>query len=37
MDRAFRERKLLSDLNIDWAVKTDWFNVENYTAFNPFS
>ena len=37
IDRAFRERKLLSDLDIDWAVKTEWVNVENYTGFNPFN
>lgn len=37
IDRAFTERKLLSDLDVEWAVKTDWINVENYTEFNPFN
>lgn len=36
-DKAFAERKLLSDLDIDWSVKTKWINVENYSCFNPFS
>ncbi|RCW55410.1 Gfo/Idh/MocA family protein [Halanaerobium sp. ST460_2HS_T2] len=37
IDQAFAERKLISDLEqVDWAVKTEWINVENYTAFNPF-
>ena len=37
IDKAFAERKLLSDLDQDWTVSTDWINVENYTAFNPFN
>jgi len=37
IDQAFAERKLLSDLDIDWAVKTEWINVENYPGFNPFN
>lgn len=37
IDQAFAERKLISDLDeVDWAVKTEWVNVENYTGFNPF-
>ncbi|RAK05176.1 putative dehydrogenase [Halanaerobium saccharolyticum] len=36
IDQAFAERKLLSDLDLEWAVKTNWVNVENYTEFNPF-
>lgn len=38
IDQAFKERKLISDLNkVDWAAKTDWVNVENYPGFNPFN
>jgi len=37
IDRAFLERKLLSDLDVEWAVKTEWVNVENYPGFNPFN
>ncbi|MFW5719309.1 MAG: Gfo/Idh/MocA family protein [Halanaerobium sp.] len=37
IDQAFAERKLLSDFDIDWAVKTKWVNVENYPGFNPFN
>ncbi|SIR31731.1 Gfo/Idh/MocA family protein [Halanaerobium kushneri] len=38
IDQAFAERKLISDLGkVDWAVKTEWINVENYTDFNPFN
>jgi len=36
MDEAFKERKLLSDIGIKWARKTDTINVENYKEFNPF-
>jgi predicted dehydrogenase len=36
IDQAFSERKLFSELDLDWAVKTEWVNVENYSAFNPF-
>ena len=37
IDQAFSERKLLSDLDINWAEKTEWVNVENYPGFNPFN
>ncbi|PRX28285.1 putative dehydrogenase [Orenia metallireducens] len=36
IDQAFEERKLFSDLDIDWAEKTEWVNVEDYKGFNPF-
>jgi len=36
MDQAFAERKLLSDLEIEWAVKSNWVNIANYNEFNPF-
>lgn len=35
--QAFKERKLLSDLDLDWTAKTEWVNVENYSGFNPFN
>ncbi|GAB6099540.1 Gfo/Idh/MocA family oxidoreductase [Halanaerocella petrolearia] len=37
MDQAFQERKLLSDLDVEWTTRTNWFNVEDYNRFNPFS
>lgn len=37
IDKAFSKRKLYSDLNVDWAVKTEWINVEDYSSFNPFN
>ncbi|ADO77016.1 Gfo/Idh/MocA family protein [Halanaerobium praevalens] len=36
-DQAFAERKLLSELDIDWAVRTEWINIEEYSCFNPFN
>lgn len=36
MDTAFKERKLLSDLGVEWAHRTESINVEDYTEFNPF-
>jgi predicted dehydrogenase len=36
MDEAFKERKLLSDIGVKWARKTDTVNIENYKEFNPF-
>jgi len=36
MDEAFRKRKLLSDLDLEWARPTDSVNVENYKRFQPF-
>ncbi len=36
MDEAFDERKLLSDLGVEWAEPTDPVDVENYEEFNPF-
>lgn len=34
--RAFQERKLFSDLGVEWAQKTETVNVEGYHEFNPF-
>jgi hypothetical protein len=36
IDYAFSERKLFSDLDVEWAVKSEWINLENYNTFNPF-
>ena len=36
IDHAFSERKLFSDLDVEWAVKSEWINLENYNTFNPF-
>jgi len=33
VDRAFAERRLYSDMGIEWAVKTDFFPLEGYTRF----
>lgn len=34
--QAFQERKLFSDLGVEWARKTERVNVEGYQEFNPF-
>ena len=36
MDQAFVERKLLSELGIEWAERTATIDVQNYRQFNPF-
>lgn len=36
MDQACAQRKLLSDIGVEWAVPTKAVNVENLTDFNPF-
>ncbi len=33
IDRAFREGKLLSEIPLEWSVKTDEFTLSNYRAF----
>lgn len=36
MEQAFAERKLLSDIGVEWATATEAVNVESLTEFNPF-
>lgn len=36
MDKAYAERKLLSDIGVNWAYPTEAVNVESLTEFNPF-
>lgn len=36
LDQAFAERKLLSDIGVEWAVATEPYNVEDLKEFNPF-
>ncbi len=36
MDQAHDQRKLLSDIGVEWAVKTEAVNVEGIEEFNPF-
>jgi len=33
IERCFRERKLFSDLNLPWAVRTEPFDLTNFTEF----
>lgn len=37
MDQAFAERKLISELNVPWAKRTDSIDVSDLKEFNPFS
>lgn len=36
MDKAFEERKLLSDIGVEWAKKTKEVDTTNYKEFHPY-